>query len=129
MIPWRLLSLLMGRIRWLLLIRWVAVNVRGRSPLVWRTGRRSWRTTRTRTTRWSARSRSIVCPLLPGTLRWILPTVLSARARLPTAWVHLGSLVGCVRLLALFEVRMAPGLVWLWVGKRLFLLLTVVIGR
>lgn len=126
MIPWRLL--LMGRIGWLLLIRWVAVNVRGRSPLIRRTRRRPWRTTWTRTTRWSARSWSIVCPLLPGALRRILPTILSARARLPTAWVHLGSLVGCVRLLALFEVRMAPGLVWLWVGKRLFLLTVVVSG-
>lgn len=131
LIPWLLLPLLMSRVRWLLLIRRVPIDICGRAPLIRRPWRRPWRTTNTctRSSRGSTRSGPVVRPLLLWTLRWILSSVLSAWPGLPTAWVHLGPLIRCVRLWALLEVRMAPGLVRLWVGKRLFLLLAIVVGR
>lgn len=96
----------MRRIR-RLLIRRVPIGVG--TPLVRRSGSSRWTTRRTG---WTARTGSVVrSPLLLGSLRGILSTVLTGTS-LPSARIHLRSLlVGRVRLLILLKIWMPPWLV------------------
>lgn len=106
-----LLALLMRRVRRLLLIWWIPTGIA--TPLGRRPRRTRWSNRGTRRSTWS---RPVVSsPLLLGSLWGILSTILACTT-LPTARIHLGSLlVGWVGLLVLFKVRMPPwlvGLVW-----------------
>lgn len=121
LVPRLLLTLLMGRVRRLLLLlwsrpRWIPIRrlrIAARVPLVGCTRRSAGRNARAR---WSGRSgwavvRAPLARLGLGTLRRVLAAVLALV--LPTAGIHWSLLVGRVRLLVLLKVGMPSGLVGL----------------
>lgn len=121
LVPRLLLTLLMGRIRRLLLLlrarsRWIPVGrlrIAARVPLVGcprRSSGRDARAGRSGGPRWTI-VRAPLARLGLGSLRRVLAAVLALA--LPTAGIHWSLLVGRVRLLVLFKVRMPSGLVGL----------------
>lgn len=121
LVPRLLLTLLMGRVRRLLLLlrsrsRWIPIGrlrIAARVPLV---GCPRWSAGRNARARWSGwPGWAVVRAPLPrlglGTLRRVLAAVLALA--LPTAGIHWSLLVGRVWLLVLLKVGMPPGLVGL----------------